>query len=259
MTDDRKSRTIAVCGKGGAGKTTVSALMVKNLAARGDLKILAVDADPAVGLATALRVPVRKTVDDIRNDLIGRLRNGERYDASDLPALLDYQVFDALTEGPGYAFLGIGRPETEGCFCRVNDLLRDVIATLAGNFDVVIIDGEAGVEQINRRVMEKVDDLVLVSDTSAKALQVAETIGHLARDRGAVAFRQMGLVVNRVRQEKELESIRERISLRLLGWIPEDDLIRDYDFRGRSLLELPDASPALRVVAEVIERLGLEG
>ena len=113
---------------------------------------------------------------------------GESQGSRETLKLLDYEVFDALEERDGYALLAIGRPEDEGCFCKVNNLLKDIIGDLAGRFDIVLIDGEAGIEQINRRVMKTVDHLVLVSDTSVKGLGVANTIAHVANEKKAVDF-----------------------------------------------------------------------
>ena len=205
---DRKTKTIALCGKGGVGKTSVSALMVKSLAKRNDLKILAIDADPAVGLCTSLGLSIKKTVDDIRNDLIHSIKLGDSKNKEATLAMLDYELFDALTEHQNVGLLAIGRPESEGCFCRVNALLKDIIQDLAKSFDVVLIDGEAGVEQINRRVMKTVDHLITISDTSAKGLNVVKTIKHLAENNKAVNYKSMGLILNRVREEHEVEGIR---------------------------------------------------
>lgn len=249
------AKIIAVCGKGGVGKTSFSALMIKELSKRKDIKILAIDADPAVGLATALGMQVQKTVDDIRKDIISRIQKGESKAGKDMSAQLDYEIFEALGQREGVALLAIGRPEDEGCFCKVNNLLKDIIRDLAAKFDVVIIDGEAGVEQINRRVMKKVDHLILVSDTSAKAVNVTATIAHVAQDNRAVDFQSLGLVLNRVRNASEVEDIRGRTKLDIYGWLAEDDLIRDFDFRGEPLTALPGTSAALGVVSSIIERM----
>lgn len=249
---------IAVCGKGGVGKTSVSALMVKLLAASRDQKILAIDADPAVGLATSLGISVKKTVDDIRKALVTDIRKGESQGGREMLNLLDYEIFSAMEERDGFALLAIGRPEDEGCFCRVNNLLKDIIADLAARFDIVIIDGEAGIEQINRRVMKTVDCLVLVSDTSAKGIGVAHAIAHVARDNGAVDFKRLGLVLNRVRDEDEVEDVSTRTSLPLFGWIREDDVIREYDFRGKPLTGMPDTSPALAAITGILEEIGID-
>ena len=252
---DKKTKTIALCGKGGVGKTSVSALMIKNLAGRKDMKILAIDADPAVGLCTALGIGIKKTVDDIRNDLISTIKKGESQDKTATLNMLDYELFDALTQHNNLALLAIGRPESEGCFCRVNALLKDIIQDLARNFDVVLIDGEAGVEQINRRVMKTVDHLIAISDTSAKGMNVARTIKHLAFDNQAVNYKNMGMILNRVREQQEVEIIREHIPIDLLGWLPEDDLIREFDFHSRSFLDFPDTATAHRTVDSIIRNL----
>lgn len=243
-----KSRIIALCGKGGVGKTSISALLVKYLAGRDGKKILAIDADPSAGLATSLGIRVKKSVDDIRKDLIGTIKRGESPGTSETLRTLDYELFDALSEGDGFALLSIGRPEDEGCFCKVNSLLKDVIRDLAAGFDYVIIDGEAGIEQINRRVMKKVNHLLIVSDTSAKGINVARTISKVARENQAVDYHTIGLVLNRVRSEDEAGTIARDVDLEIYGWIPEDESIREFDFHGRPLLNMPGESPANRVV-----------
>lgn len=248
-------KVLAMCGKGGVGKTSLSALMVKLLSEGKNRKILAIDADPAVGLATALGIQVRKTVDDIRKSLISRLAGGKAPGGTETLKLLDYEVLEALEERDGYALLAIGRPEDEGCFCKVNNLLKNIIGDLAGRFDIVIIDGEAGIEQINRRVMKTVDHLVLVSDTSAKGIGVADAIARVAGDGKAVDFKSMGLVLNRVRGASEVEDISRRTGLEIYGWISDDDLIRDFDFHGRPLSEFPDTSPTLGVITNVLEKM----
>ncbi len=231
---------IAVCGKGGVGKTSISAAMVKILARDRQKRVLAIDADPAVGLASALGITAEKTVDDIRNSLIQRLGQGEAGDRRTVVSRLDYEVFEALIEHENLAFLAIGRPEKEGCYCQVNHILKDIIASVAGHFDYVVIDGEAGIEQVNRRVMEKVSHLVLVADPSAKALRVAQTIQQVARE--AVDYRKSGLIVNRCQNGKEIEDIAIPQTLQYLGWVPEDDVIRICDIEGRNILDIPDCA-----------------
>jgi CO dehydrogenase maturation factor len=256
MKNGGETRRIAVCGKGGVGKTSLTALMLKYLSGRNDLKILAVDADPAVGLASALDVNVRKTVNDLRNEIIEKSRDKEKIPRKELAEAVDYKLFDALTEGNNFAFLAIGRPESEGCYCRVNDLLKEIIESLSADFDVVLIDGEAGIEQVNRRVMKEVDDLVLVSDPSVKGVRVAEALWKLVREQDAVSCSRAGLVLNRVRGGEEAGRVMEGTSLELLGWVPEDEQLRRQDMEGRSFLDLPDDFPAGAAVAEIMKKLG---
>ena len=250
-------KTIAMCGKGGVGKTTTAALLVKGMSERAGKKILAIDADPAIGLSHALGVRVTKTVDDIRNDLIRTIEQEGITDKSDTLHMLDYEMFDALVESHNFALLAIGRPEGEGCYCQVNTLLKEIIESLSNHFEVIFIDGEAGIEQINRRVMKTVDHLVLVSDTSVKGIHVANTIKTVARDQGAVDYKSMGLLLNRIRDPKEVEDIAGRTSLDLLGWIPENDLVREYDFAAKSFLEFPLTSAVGDVIHNLLDKMGL--
>jgi len=250
------TKTIAVCGKGGVGKTSISALMVRQLCRKNNLRVLAIDADPAFGLATSLGATVTKTVDDIRKDLIKSLKK-TRLNPDDTLHMLDYEMFGALAETQGFALLAIGRPEDEGCFCKVNYLLKDIISDLADRFDIVLIDGEAGFEQINRRVMKRVDHLIVVSDTSAKGVNVAGTIGHLAKNNRAVDFKSIGLILNRVRDDSEVSEIRKRIPFDIYGWLTDDNQIRDYDFHARPLMQMPDDSPANRVIGDIMNAVGI--
>jgi len=251
------SKTIAVCGKGGVGKTTTAALMVKAMTNNSEKKILAIDADPAIGLSYALGVDVIKTVDDIRNDLIDMVQKEGIKDKNDTLHMIDYEMFDALVQHKNFALLAIGRPEGEGCYCQVNNLLKDIIESLSADFDIIIIDGEAGVEQINRRVMKTVDHLILVSDTSAKGLNVAKMIKKVAGDNNAVDYKSTGLLLNRIRDEKEVNTIMNHMDLDLLGWIPEDELIREYDFSARPYLDFPDTSPVNTVIADLLKNIGI--
>lgn len=228
---------IAVCGKGGVGKTCMSALITRQLCRDGGKRILAIDADPAVGLSLPLGITVTRTVDDIRRELIARLADGGAEDKEALVRSLDYDVFGALEERKNLAFLAIGRPEGDGCYCRVNALLRDIIREIAANFDYVIIDAEAGVEQVSRRVMEMVTHLVLVTDSSLKGRRVAETIYDEAVGKRSIG--KASLLLNRIQDRDEAEVLRSNVVLPVGGVILENDLIRSFDREGRNFFDLP--------------------
>jgi CO dehydrogenase maturation factor len=250
---DERPKVIAVCGKGGVGKTSISALITKVLIAEGKQRILAIDADPAVGFASALGVKVGRTVTDIRNEVIAKSKV-DRQDKKSILAKMDYQVFEAMIENDGYAFLAIGRPETDGCYCRVNTYLKTIIEAMVMKFDYVVIDGEAGIEQVNRRVMEEVSHLLLVSDCSYKGINVIKTIDQVASS-GVMKYERAGVILNRLKNAGETELV-DLGDLELLGAMLDDDLIRDYDIHDRPLLELPFGQSCEKI-KEVLLKFGV--
>ncbi len=255
-TGGPRPTVMAICGKGGVGKTSVSAMVTKILLAeRPDAKVLVIDADPAVGLATALGVDVVHTVDEIRNDVIRSSRTGEAGDVAAILEELDYRVYEAMAEREHFAFLAIGRPETEGCYCKVNDYLKEVIEELVASFDYVVIDGEAGIEQVNRRVLETVTHLLLVSDCSLKGINVIRTIRDVA-DGGVMHYEHVGVLLNRVVDPADAHLV-DLGDIDQVGCVIEDSPIRKLDIAGRSLLELPDTDPSVVAVAQALKRFGV--
>jgi CO dehydrogenase maturation factor len=244
------SQVIAVCGKGGVGKTTVSALLSRLFSEDGNGKVLVVDADPAVGLGIALNQFPRLSVNDIRKEIISAVRERST-DSLDLAASVDYKMMEIIEETGNLGFISVGRPEEEGCYCQLNTLLREAIETLSNHFNLTLIDAEAGVEQVNRRVMRSVTHLLLVCDTTIKGLRVAEGIRKVADD--AVNYRKMGLLINRSRGEDDFIRLASQTNLPVLGRIPEDEMVRDYDAQARSFLKIATC-PALEAVrSHVIE------
>lgn len=229
---------LAVAGKGGVGKTSIAAAVVAQLVRdHPDKKILAIDADPAIGLETALGIIHRCTVDDIRKDIVKAGQDDrEKKQAIEMLGESRYRILDAMVEQEQFAFLAIGRPEAAGCYCSVNAWLREVISACSAGFDYVVIDGEAGVEQINRRVMEKVTHLLLVTDPSRKGTQVVQTVKRVADE--LTMYETCGAIVNRMNDE----SLRQYIDLGdipLLGCIPDDPELAISDVQGGSVLDLP--------------------
>ena len=246
-------KIIALAGKGGVGKTSLSAAFVRLLMERRrDAKILAIDADPAVGLSTALGIQVVTTLDDIRKDIIACVENGAAQEAIEMLGDARFRIFDTIVEREGFSFLAIGRPETAGCYCKVNAYLKEVIHLLSGSFDYVVIDGEAGIEQINRRVMEKVTHLVLVTDPSRKGTQVIDTIRKVADD--LVMYEKCGAVVNRV-VHPELIPYLQVEGTEILTFIASDSAQASNDIQGRSVFDLPPDAPILTGALEALQKL----
>lgn len=252
---NRDTKIIAVAGKGGVGKTSISAAFVRLLTETyPDKRILAIDADPAVGLSNALGVEVRETLDDIRKGIVASVEDGAPREAIELLSEARYRIFDTMVESRAFSFLAIGRPETAGCYCKVNAYLKEVIHLLANDFDYVVIDGEAGIEQINRRVMERVTHLVLITDPSRKGTQVIQTIRRVADD--LVMYDRCGAIINRVTDPAMIPYIHIE-GTELLACIGSDSLHAANDIRGLSVFDLPADAPVLAGAREALTKLGI--
>ena len=253
--DNTNTIILAFTGKGGVGKTSLSAACVRLLAqAYPDKKILAIDADPAVGLATALGTDTVLTVDDIRKSFVAEAEKGNTGAAIELLGEAKYRMFDAVTEKGNVSFIAIGRPESSGCYCKVNAYLKEIISMIAGNYDFVVIDGEAGIEQVNRRVMEKVTHLILVSDASIKGLQVIKTIHSVAEE--MMMFDRAGIIINRI-PDMSLAGSFDTGNLELLSMIPDDRDMVMNDVRGDDIYSLPESSPLFGGAETALIKLGL--
>lgn len=250
---DTKSTIITVAGKGGVGKTSISSTIVKLLVAnKPDARILAIDADPAVGLSTALGIEPKMTIDDIRKAIIGNVEEKNTKAAIELLSEARYKIFDAMIEKDGFSFIAVGRPETAGCYCKVNSYLKEVISMMAEEFDYVVIDGEAGIEQINRRVMEKVTHLILISDPSRKGTQVIQTVKRVADE--LVMYDKVGAIINRVTDPSLLEYINTG-DIPILSYIDADKNLQTFDIKGENIFNLPDESNVVIGTKEALTKL----
>ena len=249
-----QASVIALTGKGGVGKTSLSAAIVRVLTeAHPEAKILAIDADPAIGLSVALGVEVKETLDEIRLRVAKDVTEGLQ-DTQDILAEAKFRIFEAMQEQKGFAFLAIGRPEAAGCYCAINTYLRQVISLLVNEFDYVVIDGEAGIEQINRRVMEKVTHLLCVSDQSRKGIQIISTIKEVSDS--LVAADWVGAVLNRVLLPERITET-EIGGVPLVAVIPPDPAHAENDIEGRSVFDLPDDSVILNGARDILGKMEL--
>jgi CO dehydrogenase maturation factor len=246
--DRPDNHIIAVCGKGGAGKTALCALLAREVLDLGVRPVLLIDADPAGGLVHAIGERAGATLASVRDRLISEAREAGEDEKARLSRQVDYYVMEALAERQGYAMLAIGRSRAKGCFCPANKILREAIDVVAGQFKAVLIDAEAGLEQINRQVTQNVGRLVVVTDGSQRALETMRQIGDMAPPGGA------WVVANRV---PSLEGIEIPEGMKPLGFIPEDAALRDTDRAGRPLFVLPPDNPARLAVRRIAGKLGL--
>ncbi|HKD84120.1 MAG TPA: AAA family ATPase [Terriglobales bacterium] len=245
---------LAMTGKGGVGKTTLSALTLSWLTANGQSPILAVDADSNANLNEALGIGYDATV--------GGIRESARKEAAALKGVskqefLDLRVQSALVEQKGYDLIVMGRPEGQGCYCFANNVLREVLDKLARNYKNIVIDSEAGLEHISRRTLLTVDYLVIVSDCTVRGVRTAGRISALA-DEVALPAKQRGLIVNRVPGGILPEAIADAVKatgLPLLAAIPLDQDVAALDADGVPVSTIPPDAPARLAMNELLDTL----
>jgi len=251
-------KVIAITGKGGTGKTAVTAMLIRYLLKNSGkkYKILAIDADPDANLADAMGVTVGKTIGDMREFM-----QQSRYTTSpdtDKQALFESKLFEILSEEEGYDLLVMGKPEGSGCYCFVNNLLRGIMDKTVNDYDLIIIDTPAGIEHFSRKTIPDLDVLIVVTDESRRGLATGERIRDLAGEI-ELKYKELYVVVNKVtpeRKQKVLETAKE-IGLKVIGTIPYDELLAKFDLVGDPLIGLPDNTPAVSEMNGVIRELGL--
>lgn len=252
---------IAVAGKGGVGKTTFTGMLISYLVEQGKGPILAVDADSNANLNEVLGEEVELTIGQIKEEV-----NHSEMDGNSLPPgmtksdFMTLRLNQAVSEGKGYDLLVMGRSQGEGCYCFVNGLLKTQVGRLSENYKYVIMDNEAGMEHISRGTMGRMDILLLVSDCSRRGIQAVARIRDLAEELN-LRIPVVKLIVNRapdgVLNEGTAEEI-EKQGLDLLGVIPMDQDVFEYDAYGKPLVELPEDSKARQAVRELIDKLEIK-
>jgi CO dehydrogenase maturation factor len=248
--------TIAITGKGGVGKTTLAALLVSRLIARGCKPVLAVDADPNTCLDAALGVRVEATIGGIREQAREIAGKGMAVGVAK-QQLLEMKIAQCLVEAEDFDLLAMGRPEGPGCYCYANNVLKQVIQTIASNYAYVVIDNEAGLENLSRRIVTKVDLLVLVADPSKRGLDTLRRLYDLAREMG-VEYGRLAIALNRLRRPElpaDLEEIRRYSHADEVLALPDDPELAAFDEAGRSLSSLPPENAVLTRVDAFLDRV----
>lgn len=253
--------TIAVAGKGGVGKTTLTGMLIQYLAEQKKGPILAVDADANSNLNEVLGVEVETTLGDIREEIA----KAEMSDKNPIPAGMskqDYAEFkfdSALVEEDDYDLLVMGHTQGKGCYCFVNGLLSTQVARHSQNYKYVIVDNEAGMEHISRGILPNVDTVILVSDCSRRGIQAVGRIARLIPECG-LKPKKVGLIVNRAPGGVLNEGVTEEIQqqgLTLLGVVPQDQGVFDYDSAGTPTTALPEDNPVKSALRKIADKLNL--
>jgi CO dehydrogenase maturation factor len=250
----RKPIVIAVVGKGGAGKTLFTTLMTKVLSEQYNLKLLLIDADPThPHLCNMVNLSPNKSLEEIRKSTIERtIRDDEN--RLEIVKDLDFEIYDAMGESKKFNILSIGQPTDPGCFCPSNLLLRNVLKSIRSEFDIMLIDCEAGLEQITRKIVNNIDFLLIVSDVSMRSLETANSIRKVAQN--LINIKKFGLIINNVKGDIGilLERIKE-YDLPIIGRIPYEERITHLEINSIPLINISNKSKALQSVEEITKNI----
>jgi CO dehydrogenase maturation factor len=244
--------SIAVAGKGGTGKTTFTALLLRQLVQHKKASILAVDADPNANLNEALGLEVQMQISDLLE---------ETKDPKAVPigmtkdVFVEYKLQQCLIETKHVDLLVMGNPQGPGCYCYANDLLRKYLESMVSGYDYMVVDSEAGLEHLSRKTIPRLDYLFVISDSSARGVRSAGRVYEIVKSL-KTPIDKIGLIVTRTKGELgALEKEVNNTGLELWGMIPYDDQLVQFDLEGRALFDLPDESEAVKAVQGIIEKL----
>ena len=247
--------SVAIAGKGGTGKTTLSALLVRALQERNVRPILAVDADPNSNLAEALGVEEGTSLAEIREK--GSSEEGSPASGVGRARAIDDEIQRAITEADGFDLVTMGRPEGPRCYCYVNTLLRKSLDDLSGNYHAVVMDNEAGMEHLSRRTTNDVDVLIAVMDPTLPAFRAAKRILALSNELPVKIGRRV-LLVNRVGPEglpEQIDGQVAQLGAERLADVPQDAELEYARAIGQDVFGLAEENSALAAVREIIETL----
>ena len=243
--------SIALAGKGGTGKTTMAGLLVRYLVENEKTPVLAVDADSNANLNEVLGVRVLETLGDAREEMKKGVSAGMTKDV-----FMEMKLGQAIVESEGFDLIVMGRPEGSGCYCAANTLLTQYLDRLIGNYASVVVDNEAGMEHISRLTTNNIDVLIVVSDASRRGILSAARISSLTDELGLNIGKKY-FIVNQAKdgQEEALDGIAREYELEMLGTVPEDIQIRDFDLEGRPTIELGEENRAVKAAHLIFEKI----
>jgi CO dehydrogenase maturation factor len=243
--------TIGLAGKGGTGKTTIAGLLIKYLVEKGKTPVLAVDADSNANLNEVLGLEVLDTLGAAREEMKKGVATGMTKDV-----FMEMKLEHSVVEAKGYDLIVMGRPEGTGCYCAANTLLTQYLERLINNYPYIVIDNEAGMEHISRLTTKDVDVLLIVSDSSRRGIMSAARISELTDELG-LRIGKKCFIINQAKdgERSALEKAAADYKLNLVGIMPEDQMIRDFDLKGRPTIELDKNSKSLNVAYDIFDKI----
>jgi len=247
--------TIAVAGKGGVGKTTLTGLVIRYLKEKRTGPVLAVDADANSNLNEVLGVECDGTIGHIREEALGTA--GGRPHGMSLDEYMDMRIAQVMVESEGFDLLVMGRPEGPGCYCAANNVIRKYTDHLLDNYPYIVTDNEAGLEHLSRRTTQNTDLLIVISDPSARGIMTAGRVNGIV-DELHLDVKKRVLIVNRVAGDtlpKELEAVVSKQGLTLAGVVPSDEKITEFDLSGKPAATLPPDSRAVTALYRILDSL----
>jgi CO dehydrogenase maturation factor len=244
--------SIALAGKGGTGKTTVAGMLINYLVNNGKSPVLAVDADANANLNEVLGLDVEDTLGNAREEM----KRGDVPSGMTKDIFMEMKLEQAVVEAPGYDLLVMGQPEGAGCYCAANTLLSGFLERMTGNYPYLVMDNEAGMEHISRLTTKDVNYLLLVSDTSRRGIQAAGRIHQLATELN-IGVKSSGLIINRCKEDPPAAAMDflGESGLELLGTIPDDTDVYEYDLAGKPTVGMPEDNPAIQAAGRVFDKL----
>lgn len=243
--------SIGLAGKGGTGKTTIAGLLIKYLTEKGKTPVLAVDADANANLNEVLGLEVEETLGDAREKMKTGVSSGMTKDV-----FMEMKLQEAIVESSGFDLIVMGRPEGVGCYCAANSLLTVYLEKLIDNYSYVVMDNEAGMEHISRLTTNDIDLLLVVSDPTRRGIQAAGRIVELTHSLGLNISRRH-LIINQARtgQSEAITQAVQEYGLDLIGMVPEDPEVRDFDLNGKPTVELVNENRAVMAAYEIFEKI----
>ncbi|MBU2510448.1 AAA family ATPase [bacterium] len=245
---------IAVSGKGGVGKTTLAGLLITRLIANQKRPVLAVDADPNTCLDEVLGVSIKSTIGGAREEARELVGKGLSAGVSK-QELLEMKIEQSIVEAQDFDLIAMGRPEGPGCYCYANNVLKNALAKLSDQYPYVVLDNEAGLENLSRRIVRKVNLLVMVTDPSKRGLETVKRLHQLAKEMG-VQYDRLVIVINRMRVNAlspAAESLQKETGADLVLGLPEDEELAEFAEQGRSLTDISENNAVVKKINGLIK------